>query len=158
MIVVVEEVPAEATYALRHAVLRPHLPLDGVALAGDDDPETHTFAALDQVSREVVSTASVRPAHCPEQLIAVLDASSRALPQWRLRGMATKDHLRGLGLGREVLDAVLDHVGAKGGGLLWCNARIGAVAFYERAGLVSVGEPWVEPEIGPHIVMWRLVG
>ena len=43
----------------------------------------------------------------------------------------------------------------RAGGVLWCNARTPARAFYERAGLVVRGAEWVDPEIGPHVVMWR---
>ena len=41
-----------------------------------------------------------------------------------------------------------------GGGLLWCNARLAAVGFYERAGMVTTGDVWEEPVIGPHIAMF----
>jgi GNAT superfamily N-acetyltransferase len=71
--------------------------------------------------------------------------------------MATEESLRGRGLGAQVLAGVLDHVRAHGGGLIWCNARVRAIPFYERAGFQTRGEPWDLPLIGPHIVMWRLV-
>ena len=32
-----------------------------------------------------------------------------------------------------------------------------AMRFYEREGFVTRGEPWVDPDIGPHIVMHRQV-
>jgi len=48
-------------------------------------------------------------------------------------------------------------VSSRGGGLLWCNARVPAVAFYERAGFEVRGEPWDEPHIGPHVAMLRRV-
>jgi predicted GNAT family N-acyltransferase len=71
--------------------------------------------------------------------------------------MATSEELRGLGIGTRVLDAVVAHVAAHGGGLLWCNARIPACLFYERAGFVRRGEPWTDPDLGPHVAMWRQV-
>jgi predicted GNAT family N-acyltransferase len=71
--------------------------------------------------------------------------------------MATSEELRGLGIGARVLDAVLAHVASHGGGLLWCNARVPAVPFYSRAGLTTHGEPWMDPDIGPHVAMWRQV-
>jgi predicted GNAT family N-acyltransferase len=48
---------------------------------------------------------------------------------------------------------VTDH----GGGLLWCNARVPAINLYRRGGFVEHGEMWEDPDIGPHVVMWRLV-
>ncbi len=64
---------------------------------------------------------------------------------------------RGEGAGALVLDALVAHVAAHDGGLLWCNARTPVRSFYERAGFVARGEEWVDPEIGPHVVMWRRV-
>ncbi|GAB5534414.1 MAG: GNAT family N-acetyltransferase [Rubricoccaceae bacterium] len=74
---------------------------------------------------------------------------------WRLRGMATSDAARGTGLGRLVLEACFDAIQESGGRVLWCNARIDAVRFYERLGLACVGPEFDMPEIGPHFVMWR---
>ena len=76
---------------------------------------------------------------------------------WRLRGMATSDAARGKGLGRLVLEECFAVIRERGGHFLWCNARIGAVAFYERLGLDCVGPEFDIPEIGPHYVMWREV-
>ena len=76
---------------------------------------------------------------------------------WRLRGMATAEGWRGRGIGGRVLAAVVDHVASRGGGLLWCNARVPAAPFYERAGLATRGEPWTDPDIGPHVAMCRSV-
>jgi GNAT superfamily N-acetyltransferase len=119
-----------------------------VALPGDDDPDTAHFCALDSSDR-VVGTGSVRPEAPPWE-----PASG---PAWRLRGMATEPDVRGSGIGTAVLTAVIDHVAGLGGGLLWCHARTPAVEFYRRAGLVTRGEAWLDPAIGPHIVMWREV-
>ena len=69
--------------------------------------------------------------------------------------MATAEGLRGVGIGARLLAAALDHIAAEGGDLVWCNARTPARRFYERAGFVARGDEWVDPEIGPHIAMWR---
>ena len=46
-----------------------------------------------------------------------------------------------------------EHCRAAGGTLLWANARLPALEFYRRAGFVTSGEPWTDPEIGPHVVI-----
>lgn len=148
--------PAALTYELRHAVLRPHQSVGAVALPGDDDPETTTFAVLDDAG-EVVSTANIRPGAAPFDVAAVAGPAAARSAGWRLRGMATRPDLRGQGLGAHALAAALGHVAARGGGLVWCNARLPALTFYERAGFQTEGESWVDPEIGPHIVMWRMI-
>ena len=138
----VEQVAVEETLALRQAVLRPRQPREQLRLPDDDAPGTAHFAAY--ADGTVVGTASVRrePAPwAPDQ------------PAWRLRGMATAAPLRGTGVGARVLAAAVGHVASAGGGTLWCNARTPARAFYERAGFRVVGDPWDDPEIGPHVQM-----
>jgi GNAT superfamily N-acetyltransferase len=141
----VERVPPAVTYPLRQRVLRPGRPPTAARLAVDEDPRTATFAARIG-SAEVIGTAVVYPEPCPWQP----DRASA----WRLRGMATDPAHRSAGVGTRVLQAALDHVRVHGGALVWCNARTPARRFYERAGFATHGDPWDDPEIGPHIAMW----
>ena len=67
--------------------------------------------------------------------------------------MATAPSHRGLGVGTLVLSELVKHCRAGSGAGLWCHARVPAQGFYERAGFVAVGEPWDDPEIGPHMKM-----
>jgi predicted GNAT family N-acyltransferase len=71
--------------------------------------------------------------------------------------MATDEARRREGLGAAVLATAVEHVRSQGARLLWCHARVPAVAFYRRAGFVTRGEPWEEPDIGRHVAMY-LVG
>jgi len=77
---------------------------------------------------------------------------------WRVRGMATRPDARRRGFGGLVLDALMDHTAARGGGLVWCNARVAARRLYVRAGFVTRGPVFDLPGIGPHSQMWRTVG
>jgi GNAT superfamily N-acetyltransferase len=133
---------------LRQAVLRPHQTLEEVRWETDGHESAEHFCADDGDSA-VVCVASVCRSAPPWQ--------QGAPNSWRLRGMATAPLWRGKGAGSAVLKAVVAHVAAAGGGLLWCNARLGAVKFYERAGMVTRGEQWEEPFIGPHIAMYIMV-
>jgi GNAT superfamily N-acetyltransferase len=136
---VVREVTAAETAELRRAVLRGG---QQVPLPGDDEPAFHLGVYR---TNQLLGTGNVRPELAP------WDPTSRG---WRLRGMATVAGARSQGVGGLVLDGLLHHVREQGGGLLWCHARTPAQAFYERAGLQIIGEPWVDPEIGPHVRMW----
>jgi len=113
-----------------------------MAWPGDDHPDTADFAVFE--GGEVVGTGSVRREATPW---------GDEAPAWRLRGMATAEGWRSRGIGATIVAAIIEHVRLHGGGVLWCNARVPAVAFYERAGFVTRGEAWVEPDIGPHIAM-----
>jgi GNAT superfamily N-acetyltransferase len=141
----VEQVLAWVTLPLRQQVLRPKSTLAALQLPDDDAPETAHFAAYDSEHR-VVGTGNVRRQPAPW-----------GAPGWRLRGMATAPDMRGQGIGAAILERIVEHVARLGGGLLWANARIPAQRFYERAGFVTRGERWDDPEIGPHIVIERQV-
>jgi len=149
MRVTVRRVAPEATYDLRHRILRLHEAPEDLHDPADADPRSGFFAAQTD-DGATVGTAVVfleAPPWDPD-----------AVGAWRLRGMATEEGWRSRGIGARVLDAVVDHAIGAGGRLLWCNARLPAVRFYERAGFVRVGEVWDEPFIGPHVAMQRQLG
>ena len=140
----VRVVPAAATRDLRSRVLRA-----GGALPEDLPDAVHLALAAE--GGRVLACGAVR---AEPPVVALPGADG---PSWRVRGMAVEPDLQGTGLGAQVLDALVAHVAAAGGGLLWCNARTPAQSFYARAGLATAGEVWVDPAIGPHVVMWRRV-
>jgi GNAT superfamily N-acetyltransferase len=143
----VREVAAIETLALRQRVLRPHQTLDELAHEDDDRRDAVSFAAID--AGAVIGTASVHREPPPW--------ATHEPQAWRLRGMATDEARRHLGVGTAVLDAAVDYVREHNGDLLWCNARVTAIAFYQRAGFTTRGESWDEPRLGAHIAMQRRV-
>jgi GNAT superfamily N-acetyltransferase len=111
-----------------------------VAFPGElDEPNGH-FAAY--VADVIVGVVSV-----------LHEAEPGGPGVWRLRGMAVMPDQRGCGIGTQLLERVRDHVHRSGRGLLWCNARVSAEGFYAAEGWVRTGEPWEEPDIGPHVRM-----
>lgn len=139
-------VDVASTLALRQRVLRPHQTPAELAAESLAAPEAAYFAAF-EAGDEPVAVGAIRRSATPWP--------SGARDPWRLTGMATDPERRGRGLGAAVLAAALGHAEQAGGDLVWCNARTGALRFYERAGFVTVGEPWTDPMIGPHVRMWR---
>jgi predicted GNAT family N-acyltransferase len=135
-------VTAAETFPLRQRVLRPHETTDALATHAGEVETVHIAVVEDGT---VIGCAMIMPEQPPW---AGVDEAS-----WRLRGMATAEDRRGEGIGAAVLGAVLEHVEAKGGGLVWCSARTPACSFYERSGFLRRGEVWDEPQLGPHILM-----
>lgn len=133
-------VPLAQTRALRQAVLRPHETIE--QLAADEAPESFASGAFDD--GELIAVGLIAP-----------DGEPGA---WRVRGMATAPHARGRGGGRAVLDALVLHAVEHGAVRIWCNARVPAVSFYERAGMRVSSEEFELPNIGPHVVMEMRVG
>jgi GNAT superfamily N-acetyltransferase len=146
--VVVELVEASVVLPLRRAVLRPGGAEEDSAYPADADPDTaHVAARTDTAPIAAVGTV-LREAPPWEP---------RRSDGWRIRGMATRPDARRRGLGGRVLQTLLDHVAAHGGGLVWCNARVAAQPLYGRAGFITRGPEFELPHIGPHRHMWRTV-
>lgn len=125
---------------------------------GDDHPSS-VHVAVRSADDEVVSVGTLLAEDPPLSLagrpeVPGVPAGGR---WWRIRGMATGEEWRNRGLGGAVLGALLGSAQRQGGGIVWCNARLPAVAFYERAGFHQAGEEFVAPGIGPHVAMWRPV-
>ncbi|MGH9029937.1 MAG: GNAT family N-acetyltransferase [Acidimicrobiales bacterium] len=144
-----EHVGPEVARPLRHEVLRAGLTRDSAIFPGDEDPMALHVAVRvvgDGAAEDVVSVGMTYPDPPPWE-----ETAERA---WRIRGMATRDGLRGRGLGRMVLDALVSHASEHDGSMTWCHARFGAVNFYLRAGFSSVGGAF-DDGIALHQSMWR---
>jgi len=75
-------------------------------------------------------------------------------PQYRLRGMATDLEFQGQGAGSQLLVKGNEILSEKKVPVWWCNARISAAGYYEKAGLSQLGEPFEIEPIGMHKVMY----
>ncbi|MDQ6614619.1 MAG: GNAT family N-acetyltransferase [Actinomycetota bacterium] len=157
----IEPVRALQTHALRQQVLRAHQDVAEVGFPGDDDPDAGHFAAFafagsgsgsgSASGSGIIGVVSVLR-ECPATTTAPDPAR-----WWRLRGMATAAPYRNQGVGSALVAAVLAHVAAHHGTVLWCYARLPAVGFYSGAGFAVTGDPWDEPALGPHVAMARAV-
>jgi YbgC/YbaW family acyl-CoA thioester hydrolase len=101
-------------------------------------------------------------AHCVHALVTnrlgMPVATGRLLPAdqgvSRIGRMAVTQPLRGTGLGRSVLQALIHAAGQRGDRRVILHAQRTAEGFYERNGFVAEGEPFVEAGID-HITMGR---
>lgn len=154
---IVRAVARDATIPLRHTVLRPSAPIDDVHFATDHAVGTHHAGAF--LDDELVSIGTISPEDrdtlAPGGAAATLADDLGAA--WRLRGMATASWARSRGAGASVLAYCVRHAAEHGGRVLWCNARIAAVSFYERGGWVAVSDEFDLTDLGPHVVMERRI-
>jgi GNAT superfamily N-acetyltransferase len=142
----VEFVKPMVLHALRRQVLRPGQPWSSVDHDYDSWPDTFHVAAFGQRG-EVAACASFYPEAAPHR------PGSDPAKTWRLRAMASLPEVRGQGYGAAALLYGIAEVRRRGGTLLWCNARSGAVGFYERLGFSVLGDEFEIPPIGPHFLM-----
>jgi argininosuccinate lyase len=133
---------AEDVRPVRRRVLRDGLASPGVVFADDDAPEAFHAGALLEGRPVAVATVVRSAPPGPD------DGSA-----WQVRGMATDVAFRGRGLGGELLERCVEHARGSGGSLVWCNARVRAVAFYERHGFDREGEVFDIEGLGPHVRM-----
>ena len=138
---VIELVTREEILPLRHAVLRPNLPIETAKYPEDAHPDI--FHLADRADGTVISCVTFLP--------QPIDGK----PAWRLRGMATADAHRGRGVGGRLLESGVAEVARRGGTVVWCNGRSAAVGFYQRHGFLIRGDEFDVPPIGPHFVFVR---
>jgi GNAT superfamily N-acetyltransferase len=125
---------------LRHAVLRAGLPREAAVFPGDDAATSRHYGAFRD--GELLCCATLHASEWEGE------------PAFQLRGMATSSRARRAGLGRRVMEWIEQDLRQDGGPvLLWCNARVPALEFYEAMGWRAVSEAFVIPTAGPHVRM-----
>jgi predicted GNAT family N-acyltransferase len=147
--VVVRRSARDEILPLRHAILRPGLPEAEAHFDGDDESATiHVGAFLARSPRDTVARDGDDGA---VGCVTLMRRPWRDVA-WQLRGMATREDVRGRGVGAALLAFV---GGALRDGPVWCNARVEAAGFYARHGWTVESEPFDVAGVGPHVVMRR---
>ena len=143
--VTIRRTSLEEVVDLRHGVLREGLPRSAAIFPGDEAATTLHYGAFRD--GKVLCCATLHASQW------------EAEPAWQLRGMATSPEARRQGLGRRVLERMeqdLRTAAATGAPLLlWCNARVPAVRFYEGLGWRVVSDKFDVPTAGPHVRMMK---
>jgi len=145
----IKEVDFRDTLSLRCKVLKPHLTEQECINPGDLRSGSFHFAAFSinsSFDAEPLGIASFEIENHP-QLKANL--------AYRLRGMATDESARNVGLGRQLVLLGETKIRSQNGDLLWFNAREIAFPFYQSLGFQSWGEIFDISPIGPHKVMYK---
>lgn len=138
----IKEINADDTRNLRQLTLRQHQAVETLIYPGDDADDTIHYGAF--IGSELVGIASLYKAKLKD-----LDEPE----SWRLRGMATVEKVRGMGIGKALMSLCVEHAKKNNGKLFWCNARTTAEKFYEKFGMKRTGDVFYPEDLGPHIVM-----
>lgn len=140
----IRKITASETYPLRHSILRPNEPIEKCVYAGDESPSTMHFGLFDQ--GDLAGIVSVY-------------ATSKELfhdaVQFQIRGMAVVPTNRKKGYGAALILHVIETLQIEKNFLIWFNARIVALGFYEKMGFEKTGEIFEIIPIGMHYIMYR---
>lgn len=138
---IVRQISTEDTIAVRHPVLRKGRPRQDCYFSGDDDAGTFHLGVFDENKLVGVATFLEN------------NYSGLTEKQMQLRGMAVLENYQGKGLGAQLLNKAEEIILKKNIHIIWCNARIIAVPFYEKLGFQKISKPFEIAPIGIHFVM-----
>ncbi len=136
------EISATETHPLRLAVLRSNTITKDVAFPEDTLPGTVHLGL--RIEGELVAVSTWVPRPHNDQ------------PAVQLRGMATAEHLQGMGLGGLLLEAGCQRVAATDAEIVWARARDTALPFYLRHGFEVEGDGFIDANVNlPHHLVVR---
>lgn len=140
---IVKSINPQETLLLRQIVLRNGKPFKDCMFAGDDLVSTTHFGIYKNNLLAGVAT--------------YFENSNTHFQgdQLQLRGMAVLDEYRGTGFGKLLLKRGEELAWKKKKNIIWFNARLIAVPFYENSGYRIYGESFLIEEIGIHFVMFK---
>lgn len=138
----IRQIDPKDTYAIRHIMLREGLDVESCKFDGDFDELTiHLGGFVDEKLASVASFYFHKNENIDEEY------------QYQLRGMATLSQYQAQGLSSALLKTAFPMIRANNVHLLWCNARIGAIGFYEKVGFTKLSDQFDIPGVGPHVLM-----
>jgi GNAT superfamily N-acetyltransferase len=114
---IIKEIPASATWEIRHKVMWPDKPIEFVQLA-EDDLGIH-YGLFDE-----------------DKLVAIVSCFDDNR-EMQFRKLATLTQMQGRGFASLLLDHILQRAKNNGTKRVWCNARVNKKAFYEKFGLID---------------------
>jgi GNAT superfamily N-acetyltransferase len=142
--ITIRKITAEASFPVRHEVLRKGKPIDACRFEGDDLPTTQHYGLFEDDSLQGI--------------ISVFETSNSLFTEIRqkqIRGMAVLEHNQGKGYGKQLVmycEKVLLDSDCE---LIWFNARENAKGFYQKLGYTIGGTPFNIEGIGIHYIMWK---
>jgi len=137
-------IAANATQALRFEVLWPHKSGVSACVIPEVDEAPATFHIGAFFDNKQLGTSTI----FPQQHEAI-----QAKNPFRLRAMGVSNAAQGMGVGKAMVEAMVQELKNRNVDVLWCDAREVAKAFYLKQGFTVVRGPYDIPQIGPHYQM-----
>lgn len=123
----IKEVRTEETLNIRHQVLWPDKPIAFVRLP-EDDIAVHFGLFLEN------------------QLVSVISIYAEK-DSIRFRKFATLPDFQNRGLGKQLLNYVIEYARINQYRRIWCDARTSALGFYEKLGFEKFSQPFFKEDV-----------
>jgi predicted GNAT family N-acyltransferase len=143
----IQTIRLEELIEIRHQVLRVGQARSSCYYPEDSFNQTHHFGLF--ISDQIIGCASIYKESHPD---------FKLRQSWRIRGMAVIEKYQSKHYGSMLLESCINHAIDQKGDVIWCNARINAVAFYKKAGFKIIGDEFEIETIGPHFLMAKNLG
>jgi ribosomal protein S18 acetylase RimI-like enzyme len=140
----IRKISAQETFTVRHPMLRKGKPIESCQFDGDDLGSTSHYGLYEYNKIEGV--------------ISLFENNNSLFAdnhQGQIRGMAVLENNQGKGFGRLLVEHSENVMKLQNISLIWFNARINAVGFYQKMGYEIIGNSFEIPNIGVHYVMWK---
>ena len=136
-------IQSQDTYNIRKKVLWPHIKNGNYALPIDTSIDTFHLGTF--FNKKIISIGT---------FTKNINTKFKYNKQYRLRAMATDNQYRFMGGGKVLFLEALKILKKKKIELLWCDARINAIPFYESLNMNSLDSVYEIVNIGPHKTMY----
>ena len=143
---IIKKIPSSETFLVRQPVLRAGKPLESCRFEGDDLETTHHFGLY--LGLELVGIISLFKTSNP----VFVEQN-----QYQIRGMAVLQGQQKTGFGKSLILHSEAFCKRQNVELIWFNARVEAVGFYEKMGYHIKGIPFEIPDVGEHIIMFKKI-
>jgi GNAT superfamily N-acetyltransferase len=143
---IIKKISSSETILVRQPVLRVGKPVESCRFDGDDLETTHHFGLY--LGQELVGIIS---------LFQKNNSVFTETNQYQIRGMAVLQGKQKTGFGKSLILHSEAFCKNHNVDLIWFNARVEAVGFYEKMGYQKTGFPFEIPDVGEHIVMFKKI-
>ena len=139
-----KKINARSTIAVRHQVLRIGKPVESCSFDGDLLPSTlHLGIFMDSQIIAVLSVFEKKTVLFTENI------------QYQIRGMAVLQQYQNQKLGQHLIQFAETELVSIHCDLIWFNARISAIGFYEKLGYKQIGNVFTIDSVGEHVLMFK---
>jgi predicted GNAT family N-acyltransferase len=142
----IKKITASDTFSVRQPILRAGMPLDSCKFDNDNDSSTSHFGLFEDDNLKGVAS-----------LFKKNNPNFENETQFQLRGMAVLTECQKKGYGAQLIQAIEKEAKSQKNSLIWFNARVIAVPFYEKLGYATFGTAFEIDSIGTHYVMFKVI-